>query len=113
MCNLYLMYFTRSDHDDFKTCGGQDKEITKMLPEDSDRLIPDSMKESFIPYDNGHPYEETSKKEKKQFSFGGMKKMKIIFIIFNFFLGSFKGKKFKSIIFHQQEHQQVIFQTLD
>ena len=85
MCNLYLMYFTRSDHDDFKTCGGQDKEITKMLPEDSDRLIPDSMKESFIPYDNGHPYEETSKKEKKQFSFGGMKKMKIIFIILNFF----------------------------
>ena len=41
-----------------------------MLPEDSDRLIPDLMKESFIPYDNGHPYEETSKKEKKQFSFG-------------------------------------------
>ena len=89
MCNLYLMYFTRSDHDDFKTCGDQNKEITKMLLEDSDRLIPDSMKESFIPYDNGHPYEETSKKEKKQFSFGGILKSEIISMIpkFKYYLG--------------------------
>ena len=72
MCNLYLMYYTRSENDDFKTCAGPNNdEITKMLPEDSDRLLSDLTQEQNISYDNGHPLEEASNKQKKQFSFGG------------------------------------------
>ena len=80
MCNLYLMYYTRSDHDDFKTCAGPtNSSITKMLPENSDRLLPPgSMEEQAIQYDNGHPFEETPKKKKKQFGglFGGKEMMR-------------------------------------
>ena len=72
MCNLYLMYYTPSDNDDFKTCGGPtNNAITKMLPTDSDRLLSSSMKEEIISYDNGHPNQPTSEKIKKQFPFGG------------------------------------------
>ena len=73
MCNLYLMYYTPFGNDDFKTCGGPaNQKIIRMLPENSDRLLPPpSMKEQSISYDNGHPLDEASQKQKKQFSFGG------------------------------------------
>ena len=73
MCNLYLMYYTPSVNDDFKTCGQPaNQKIMRMLPENSDRLLPPpSMKEQSISYDNGHPLDEASQKQKKQFSFGG------------------------------------------
>ena len=72
MCNLYLMYYTRSENDDFKTCAGPNNDkITKMLPEDSDRLLSDLTQEQNISYDNGHPFDQASKKMKKQFPFGG------------------------------------------
>ena len=73
MCNLYLMYYTPSVNDDFKTCGQPaNQKIIRMLPENSDRLLPPpSMKEQSISYDNGHPLAEASQKQKKQFSFGG------------------------------------------
>ena len=46
MCNLYLMYYTPSVNDDFKTCGQPaNQKIIRMLPENSDRLLqPPSMK---------------------------------------------------------------------
>ena len=67
------MYYTPSGNDDFKTCGGPaNQKIIRMLPENSDRLLPPpSMKEQSISYDNGHPLDEASQKQKKQFSFGG------------------------------------------
>ena len=73
MCNLYLMYYTPYQNDDFKVCSGMqtDNAITKMLPADSDRLLFNGMKEQIIPYDNGHPDQPTSNKDKKQFPFGG------------------------------------------
>ena len=72
MCNLYLMYYTRAENDDFKTCAGPNNDkITEMLPENSDKLLPDLTQEQNISYDNGHPFEEAPKKKKKQFSFGG------------------------------------------
>jgi hypothetical protein len=67
------MYYTRSENDDFKTCAGPNNDqITKMLPEDSDRILPDlTQEQNNISYDNGHHFEQASKKMKKQFSFGG------------------------------------------
>ena len=67
------MYYTPSVNDDFKTCGQPaNQKIIRMLPENSDRLLPPpSMKEQSISYDNGHPLAEASQKQKKQFSFGG------------------------------------------
>ena len=76
MCNLYLMYYTPSEHDDWKVCSGQDnKTITKILPEDSDIPISELItKEATIPYDNGLPNRPVPKKKKKQFGglFGGI-----------------------------------------
>ena len=72
MCNLYLMYYTPVDNDDFQLCSGQDSEtITKMLPVDSDTPISDITKEQTIPYDNGRPGRPVSKKDKKQYPFRG------------------------------------------
>ena len=72
MCNLYLMYYTPSDNDDFKTCAGPTTDsITKMLPTDSDKLMSSSTKERILSYDNGRPNQPTSIKDKKQFPFGG------------------------------------------
>ena len=68
-CDLFEVLI---ENDDFKTCAGPNNdEITKMLPEDSDRLLSDLTQEQNISYDNGHPLEEASNKQKKQFSFGG------------------------------------------
>ena len=69
------MYYTPSVNDDFETCGQPaNQKIIRMLPENSDRLLPPpSMKEQSISYDNGHPLDEASQKQKKQFSFGGKK----------------------------------------
>ena len=69
MCNLYLMYYTPVDNNDFKVCSGQDSEmITNMLPVDSDAPLSAIMKEQPISYDNGRPDLPASNKDKKQYS---------------------------------------------